>query len=206
MSGAVSPFFLCFQVLPGDNFLYKTICYKINIDRRYAKVYTTAALTDYVPYYYTAHVTEGCTTAVRLVTWATKFYRWRLILKNNYCSLFLMRKELCRSSRNEQAVPDYSDNKVEQWYVRHYLFIVLNHTLHVSTYIQVIFRPSYTGESIKRFAWWDPIMLIDIKFLKYIKRLCWSDKVEAGSVVFMTMRFVFLLLGGASLDVVIYRI
>ena len=31
--------------------------------------------------------------------------------------------------------------------------------LHVSTYTQVIFRPSYTGESIKCYAWWDPIML-----------------------------------------------
>jgi len=28
--------------------------------------------------------------------------------------------------------------------------------LHVSTYTQVIFRPSYTGESIKRYAWWIP--------------------------------------------------
>ena len=40
-------------------------------------------------------------------------------------------------------------------------------------------------------------MLTDIKYLKYIKSLCWSNKVEAGIVVFMTMRFAFLLLGGA---------
>jgi hypothetical protein len=35
-------------------------------------------------------------------------------------------------------------------------------------------------------------MLTEIKYLKYIKRLCWSNKVEAGSAVFMTMRSVFL--------------
>jgi hypothetical protein len=52
-----------------------------------------------------------------------------------------------------------STNKVEQWYVRHNLFIALNLRLYVSTYIQVIFRPSYTGESIKFYACWDPIML-----------------------------------------------
>jgi len=33
-----------------------------------------------------------------------------------------------------------STNEVEQWYVRHNYFIVLYHRLHVSTYIQVIFR------------------------------------------------------------------
>ena len=37
-------------------------------------------------------------------------------------------------------------NKVKRWYVRHNLFIVLNHSLHVSTYIQVIFRPPYVGK------------------------------------------------------------
>jgi hypothetical protein len=55
-----------------------------------------------------------------------------------------------------------STNKVEHRYVRHNEFIVLNHGLHVSTYTQVIFRSSYTGESIKRYAWWDPIMLTDM--------------------------------------------
>jgi hypothetical protein len=65
-----------------------------------------------------------------------------------------------------------STNKLEHRYVRHNLFIVLNHRRHVSTYIQVIFRASYTGESIKCYACWDPIILTDIKFLKYIKRLC----------------------------------
>ena len=46
-----------------------------------------------------------------------------------------------------------------------------------------------------------------MKYLKYIKYLCWSNKVKVGSAVFMEMRSVFLLLGGASLDVVIfYRI
>ena len=42
-------------------------------------------------------------------------------------------------------------------------------------------------------------MLTDIKYLKYIKRLCWSNKVIVGSAVFMMMRFVFLLLGGADI-------
>ena len=41
-----------------------------------------------------------------------------------------------------------STNKVEQWYVRHKYFIVLYHRLHVSTYMQVIFRPSITDNSI----------------------------------------------------------
>jgi len=30
-------------------------------------------------------------------------------------------------------------------------------------YIQVIFRPSFTGESIKWYACWDPFMLTEIK-------------------------------------------
>jgi hypothetical protein len=34
-------------------------------------------------------------------------------------------------------------NEVEQWYVRHNYFIVLLHRQHVSTYIQVIFRPTF---------------------------------------------------------------
>ena len=59
-----------------------------------------------------------------------------------------------------------STNKVEQWYVRQNLFNVLNHRLHVSAYIQVIFRPYYTGVSIKCYACWYPIMLTDIKYLK----------------------------------------
>jgi len=42
-------------------------------------------------------------------------------------------------------------------------------------------------------------MLTDIKYLNYIKLLCWSNKVKIGSAVFMTMRFVFLLLGGANI-------
>jgi hypothetical protein len=47
-------------------------------------------------------------------------------------------------------------------------------------------------------------MLTDIKYLKYIKLLCWSNKVKVGSAVFMTMRSVFLLLDGANLDAVIF--
>jgi hypothetical protein len=42
-------------------------------------------------------------------------------------------------------------------------------------------------------------MLTDIKYLKYIKLLCWSNKVNVGSAVFMTIRFVLLFLGGANI-------
>jgi len=59
-----------------------------------------------------------------------------------------------------------STNKVKQWYVRHNKFIVLYDRLHVLTCIQVIFRPSFTGESIKCYACWDPIMLTEVKYLK----------------------------------------
>jgi len=59
-----------------------------------------------------------------------------------------------------------STNGVEQWYVRHNYFIVLYHRLYVSTYIQVIFRPSFTGKSIKCYTCWDPIMLTEVKYVK----------------------------------------
>ena len=55
-------------------------------------------------------------------------------------------------------------NEVEQWYVRHNYFIVLLHRQHVSTYIQVIFRPSFTDKSIKCYTCWDPIMLTEVKY------------------------------------------
>jgi len=58
------------------------------------------------------------------------------------------------------------NNEVEQWYVRHNYFVVLYHRLHVSTYIQVIFRPPFTGKSIKCYTCWDPIMLTDVKYIK----------------------------------------
>jgi len=57
-------------------------------------------------------------------------------------------------------------NEGEQWYVWHNGFIVLYHRLHVSTYIQVIFRPSFTGEPIKCYTCWDPIMLTGVKNMK----------------------------------------
>ena len=57
-------------------------------------------------------------------------------------------------------------NEVEQWYVRHNYFTVLYHRLHVSTYIQVIFRPSFTGKSIKCYTCWDPIMLTEVKYIE----------------------------------------
>jgi len=34
--------------------------------------------------------------------------------------------------------------------------------LHVSTYTQVVFRPSCTRESIKSYAQWDPIVLTSL--------------------------------------------
>jgi len=39
--------------------------------------------------------------------------------------------------------------EVEQWYIRHNYFIVLLYRQHVLTYVQVIFRPSFTDKSIK---------------------------------------------------------
>jgi len=82
----------------------------------------------------------------------------------------------------------WNSHKVEQCYVRHNLFTVLNHRLYVLTYVHVIFRPSDTGESIKCYACWDPIMLTELKYLKYIKRLCWPNKVEAGSAYWWLWR------------------
>jgi hypothetical protein len=41
-------------------------------------------------------------------------------------------------------------------------------------------------------------MLTGIKYLKDVKGLCWSNKVEAGSAVFVKMRSVLLLLGGVK--------
>jgi hypothetical protein len=42
------------------------------------------------------------------------------------------------------------------------------HRLHVSTYLKVIFRPL---DKIVRncYAYWDPIMLAGVKYVKYIK-------------------------------------
>ena len=59
-----------------------------------------------------------------------------------------------------------STNEVEWWYVRHNYCIVLYHKQNVSTYIQVIFRPSFTGKSIKCYTCWDPIMLTEVKYIK----------------------------------------
>ena len=42
-----------------------------------------------------------------------------------------------------------STNEIEQWYFRHNHLIVLYHRLHVSTYVERIFRPSSTDKSIK---------------------------------------------------------
>ena len=59
-----------------------------------------------------------------------------------------------------------SINEVEQWYARHKYFFVLLHRRHVSTYTQVIFRPSFTDNSIKCYTCWDPIMLTEVKYIK----------------------------------------
>ena len=59
-----------------------------------------------------------------------------------------------------------STYEVEQWYVRHNYCIVLYHKQNVSTYIQVISRPSFTGKSIKCYTCWDPIMLTEVKYIK----------------------------------------
>ena len=42
------------------------------------------------------------------------------------------------------------------------------------------------------------------KIIKHIKCLCCANKVETGNAVFKTRISVFLLLAGATLDVVIY--
>jgi len=59
-----------------------------------------------------------------------------------------------------------STNEVERRYVKRNYFIVLYYRLHVSTYIQVIFRPSFTDKSIKCYTCWDPIMLTEVKYIK----------------------------------------
>ena len=46
------------------------------------------------------------------------------------------------------------------------IIIVLLHRRHVSTYIQVIFRPSFTDKSIKCYTCWDPLMLTEVKYIK----------------------------------------
>jgi len=57
-------------------------------------------------------------------------------------------------------------NEIEQWYVMHKYYFGLLHRRHVSTYIQVIFRPSITDKSIKCYTRWDPIMLTEVKYIK----------------------------------------
>jgi len=60
--------------------------------------------------------------------------------------------------------------------------------LHVSTYTQVIFRPSCTCETIKSYARWDPIVLTCLKHINYIKLLCLSIKVKIRIALF-TLRW-----------------
>ena len=63
-------------------------------------------------------------------------------------------------------------------------FIVYICGLHVSTYTQVIFRPSCKRESIKSYVRWDSIALTSLKHINDIKRLCLSIKVKISIAVF----------------------
>jgi len=65
-------------------------------------------------------------------------------------------------------------------------FIVYIRGLHVSTYTQVIFRPSCACESTKSYARWDPIVLTSLKHINCIKCLCWSIKVKIRIAIFGT--------------------
>jgi len=67
---------------------------------------------------------------------------------------------------------------------------VLLHRRHVSTYMQVIFRPSITDKSIKCYTCWDPIHVNRGKIHKSIGGLCWSNKVKIYETVFMTLKSV----------------
>ena len=67
-------------------------------------------------------------------------------------------------------------------------FIVYICGLHVSTYTQVIVRPSCTYESIKSYAWWDHIVLTSLEHINYVKCLCLSVKVKIRIAVF-TLRW-----------------
>ena len=82
---------------------------------------------------------------------------------STYCK-FTVGSHIIKYDCNEIFTSTVLTNEVEQWYVRHNYFIVLYHRLHVSTYTQVIFRPSFTGKFIKSYKCWDPIMLTEVKY------------------------------------------
>jgi len=89
--------------------------------------------------YYTVVAACGiscCGFQVAVLVWS-----WGL------CVRFAGRCSILQTGHNTLRLDNTND--VEQRYVRHNYFIVLYHRLHVSTYIQVIFRPSFTGKSIK---------------------------------------------------------
>jgi hypothetical protein len=44
------------------------------------------------------------------------------------------------------------------------VLLLFHYRLHVSTYIQVIFRP-FDRRVHKCYAWWDPIMFTEIKYV-----------------------------------------
>ena len=54
----------------------------------------------------------------------------------------------------------HSTNEVEQWYVRHNYLL---HRQHVSTYMQVIIRPSITGKSIKCYTYMELSVIEGLK-------------------------------------------
>ena len=81
----------------------------------------------------------------------TVYYSLKSIKKISWCykiTSLLLAQNITANLTEYITLHLDSTNEVEQWYVRHNYFIVLLHRRHVSTYIQVIFRPSFTDKSI----------------------------------------------------------
>jgi len=82
-----------------------------------------------------------------------------------------------------------STTEVEQWYVRHNYFIVLYHRRHVSTYIQVIFRPSITDKSMSGTTIF--IVLFHRRhvstYIQVIFRPSITDKSMSGTSIFIVL-------------------
>ena len=106
-------------------------------------------------------------------------FRVRVILSVHYLK--------CRHDTMNNQIIRISTNKLENWYrTSGTTFIVYIRGLHVSTYTQVIFRPSCTCESIKSYARWDPIALTSLKHINYIKCLSIEVKIR---VALFTLRW-----------------
>ena len=127
------------------------------------------------------HRTEGQFRYLKLILRKLNFLKFRF---GTFRPTVSNRCNNNNNNNNNNNLMEYitlcldSTNEVEQRYVRHNYSIALYHTLRVSTYIQVIFRPSFTGESIKRYTCRDPIMLTEVKIHKNIRGLCCSNKVK----------------------------